>query len=430
MTQPTAYNRGMDFETALPEPATAVLHFAISLAIGLLIGSERERKPGAQAGLRTFALISLLGTICALLAQATESDWILAAGLAGVAAMMIVAHLRRDDDEPGTTTTIATLVCYGLGAMVWFGYPTIAVMLAIATTVLLYFKPELEGFSTAMSRRDWISILRFAVLSLVVLPILPDRGYGPYSALNPFNIWLMVVLISGIGLAGYLALRLVGARHGALLLGLFGGLVSSTATTLVYGRAARENPDAGPLATQVIVLANTALPLRIGLVTLAVAPWIAAEVAAMLAAPLLVGIAGALWFHRHRKGPVEVVTPDVANPTGLRTAVGFGLLYGLVLLAAAWLSDIAGDRGLYAVAAASGMTDLDAITLSTLRLAELESIETRQAVVAIAIALVSNNLFKYVLLAFATERTTLRRAGTVLLAMAAALAVVMARELA
>ncbi|HEX6827492.1 MAG TPA: MgtC/SapB family protein, partial [Burkholderiales bacterium] len=215
--------------------------FLTSLAIGLLIGLERERNPAARAGLRTFALVALLGTVAGLLSDKLTSPWPLAAGMLIVGLMTVAAYSRERDapPDPGTTTVVAIVLCYGLGAMIWYGYATLAVMLAITATILLYFKAELHGWSRNLTRRDLVSVLQFAVLSFIVLPILPNRDYGPYQAINPHQVWLMVVLISGVSLAGYVALRLVGQRYGAPLLGLLGGLVSSTATTIVYSRHGR-----------------------------------------------------------------------------------------------------------------------------------------------------------------------------------------------
>jgi uncharacterized membrane protein (DUF4010 family) len=411
--------RPVEYDTADLPTGSPILFFAIALAIGLLIGSERERNPSARAGLRTFALISLYGTLCAMLAEALESGWIVAIGMGSVAAMMVAAHRGQlDDDEPGTTTVIATLVTFGLGAMVWLGYPSVAVMLAITVTVLLYFKPELERASGALSRDDWISILRFAVVSLIVLPMLPDRGFGPYEALNPYNIWLMVVLISGIGLAGYLALRVFGTRHGALLLGVLGGLVSSTATTLVYARTARDNAALRPFASEVIVVANTMVLLRVALVTLLVAPALASDAATLLGPPFAVGLVAIVLALRRRPEGEELPAIGVGNPVGLWTSVSFAALYGAVLLAAAWLNDVFGSRGLFALAFVSGFTDVDAITLSTLRLHEQESVTARQAVDAIGLALIANALFKIGLLAFASTAKVTLRVGIVLAAMA------------
>ena len=134
----------------------------------------------------------------------------------------------------GTTTILAALLCYGLGVMTWYGQSQLAVAIGITATALLQFKTELHGFSEKLSRQDVTSILQFGVLTFIILPLLPDRGYGPHDALNPYHIWLMVVLVSGVNLVGYLTLRLVAARQSVRLAGVAGGLVSSTATTLVY----------------------------------------------------------------------------------------------------------------------------------------------------------------------------------------------------
>lgn len=195
--------------------------FVTSLALGLLIGLERERSAVAKAGLRTFTLVAMLGTLAALLAQETNSPWLLVAAWLGVGAMIIVAYLsgQAEGGDPGTTTEAALMLCFGLGAIVWYGYGTLAIMLAIVTTVLLHYKPELQSLSKRLTRQDIQSILQFAMLSFIILPVLPNHNYGPFQALNPYHIWLIVVLISGVSLAGYIALRIVGQRYGAPLLG-------------------------------------------------------------------------------------------------------------------------------------------------------------------------------------------------------------------
>ncbi|MCK9283700.1 MAG: MgtC/SapB family protein [Rhodocyclaceae bacterium] len=370
--------------------------FATCLGIGLLIGLERERRPDAKAGLRTFALVALFGALSALIARASGSGWILASGVLVVGAMMLAAIALDppEDGDPGTTSVVALMVTYSLGAAVWFGYGTLAVMLAIATTALLYFKTELHGFTRALSHKDVISILQFAVLSFVVLPILPDQDFGPYGALNPHQIWWMVVLISGVSLAGYTALRFVGARHGAAVIGFFGGLVSSTATTMVFARHAKADDGMVRTATLVILLANLTVMLRLAAVGSVLAPSLAGPLALVLGGGLLAGLAFSAWgWHSLRRGG-DLPMPEVTNPTEIRTALSFGALYAAVLLCAAWLQDIAGSSGLYLVSLASGLTDVDAITLSTLRLHTLQKLETAPAVTAIALAVLSNLAFK------------------------------------
>ncbi|MHB1233612.1 MAG: MgtC/SapB family protein [Burkholderiales bacterium] len=368
--------------------------FATSLALGLLIGLERERKENAKAGLRTFALTALLGTLAALLTDKTNAPWFLAAALLAVGAFILGAYLGEKDDEPGTTTQVALLVCFGLGALVWYEEQTLAIMLAILTTALLYFKTELQGISKSLTRRDLVSMLQFAVVTFVVLPVLPNQNYGPYSTLNPYQIWLMVVLISGISLAGYIALRLFGLRYGAVLLGLLGGLVSSTATTLVYAKQSRTNTEMRQLAVTVILLANLVVMLRLSVLTAILAPSLLARLLPVLGTGFVLGLGVALyqWRKQHARG--DLLMPEMKNPTELRAALSFAVLYAVVLLASAWLSDFAGEKGLYGVALISGLTDVDPITLSTLRLLDLGQVVPQQAVAAIMLALLANLIFK------------------------------------
>ncbi len=386
----------------LPPELQVLPRYLVALAIGLLMGLERERNPSAKAGLRTFALVALFGVMASHLAERTGSPWLIAAGLLLTGGMMIAAYLRQppDNDDPGTTTVAALLVCYGLAVLTWLDEIQLAVMLGITSTVLLYFKPELRGLSKRLSRRDLLSVLQFAVLSLIILPLLPNQNYGPYGALNPHQIWWMVVLIAGVGLAGYAALRLVGQKHGVVLLGLLGGLVSSTATTLAFSRHARASEAMARMAIIVIVLANVVVLLRLGVLAAVVAPDVVRHFYPILAGGLLTGTLGACYGFGKLKPQGDMPELSIANPTELRTALGFGGLYALVLLAAAWLSDVAGNRGLYAVAMVSGLTDVDAITLSSLRLFQLDRLPARDAVNAITLAILANLGFKSALALF------------------------------
>ena len=395
--------------------------FITSLAIGLLIGLERERSPAAKAGLRTFALVALFGTVAAMLSEETATPWPLTGGLLIIGLMIIAAYLREREEisDPGTTTVAAILVCYGLGAMIWHGYSTLAVMLAITTTMLLYFKAELRGITQKLSRRDLTSMLQFAVLSFIILPILPDRNFGPYDALNPRQIWLMVVLISGVSLAGYVALRFVGQRYGVALLGVFGGLASSTATTLVYARHSKNNEGLSRLAVVVILLANLVVLVRLSIVSAVVSPAILPQLLPVLGSGLVFGLgAAAYWWHQLSRQS-EVPIPEVSNPTELRTAVGFGVLYAVVLFFAAWLSSIAGSGGLYVVALVSGLTDVDAITLSSLRLFGLGKLQTFDAVTAIGLGIMSNIGFKLGLVFFIGGPLLAKRCAVGMIATAA-----------
>jgi len=379
----------------LDADAAPLAAFLASLAIGLLVGVERERNPAAKAGLRTFALTAVFGTVAAMLGEHAGGAWVPAVGLALVGLAIVAAyHHAPPADDPGTTTVVALVLTYCLGALCWYGEQTLAAAIAVVVTALLYFKAELRGILERFERRDLLAVIQFATLSVVILPILPDEGYGPYGALNPFRIWLMVVLISGLSLAGYIALKMVGVRHGLVLVGLFGGLVSSTATTLAYSKHARGGSPTD-VAAGVIVLANLTVLVRLAIVAAAVAPGILARLVPVLGAAFVAGAVVAFVFFRRRlAGDAEFPLPAVSNPTELRASLGFGALFALVLLAAAWLSDVAGKSGLYAVALVSGLTDVDALTLSSLQLFTSAKLGAREAVVAIALALLANTAFK------------------------------------
>jgi len=397
-------------QALLDEALGPLAPFLTSLAIGLLIGLERERNPTAKAGVRTFSLVALAGSLGALLSAQTGAPWMLGAGLLVLGGMMVGVHLGEDgDDDPGTTTVAAVVVCYSLGALVWYGHAQTAITLAILTTILLYFKTELRGVSRNLSRKDLVSILQFAVLSLVILPVLPDRDFGPYGTLNPYQTWLMVVLISGLSLAGYATLRLAGQRHGALLTGLLGGIASSTATTLVFARNTRADPALAGVAAIVILTANWVLLVRLGLVVALVSPGLLPVMAALFTGGALAGLVYFYWLWRRVGARPDLPEMDMKNPTEIRTALGFGLLYALVLLAAAWLTDVAGHAGLYAVAVASGLTDVDAITLSSLRLHATGGLAPAQAATAICLAVAANAAFKAMLAASIGGRDLARR---------------------
>lgn len=407
----------LQFNEFAPEHLPALL---TSLGVGLLIGLERERNPAARAGLRTSALVALLGTVCALIAERTASPWIIAAGLLMVGGMMIAAyHSHPDEHDPGTTSIIALLLCFSYGAMVTLGFRTQAVMLAVITTALLYFKPELQTLSKSLTRRDIISILQFGVLSLVILPILPNRDLGPYDALNPAQIWWMVVLVSGVSLSGYAALRFFGQRHGAPLLGLFGGLVSSTATTLIFSRHAHNEPRLQPLSLLVILLANLVVLVRLGVVAAIVQPGILVHLLPVLGSGLLAGVILIVLIWR-RIGPTNSA-PDLElrNPTEIRASLSFALVYAVVLLLSALLADYFGNRGVYAAALVSGLTDVDAITLSSLRLFGMDKLTGSEAVTSILIAVLANLAFKLGIIAVVGGRRLLTGASGVFFAVAA-----------
>lgn len=394
----------------LPLDPTQFQAILVALGIGLMLGLERERQPAPRAGLRTFGLVGLLGALAGLLGERFDSLWPFLVSLTLIGAMIIAAYLQNPDpQDAGTTSVAALLLCHVLGFMVWEGWVRLSIMIAVGVTALLYFKTTLRGWATRLTARDWNSILQFSVLSLVILPVLPNQNFGPFDALNPYQVWLMVVLISGVSLAGYAALQLVGGRYGAPLVGLFGGLVSSTATTLVFARDGRKRTEFAPIAALVIVIANLVMLVRVAVVCAVLAPDLLRQVAIIAGPGLGLGLlALALQWKTlmtHDGTPV----PDTKNPTELRAALTFGAIYAAVLLGAAWLSDVAGSKGLYLIALVSGLTDVDAITLSSLRLFSLDRLDAILTVTAIGLAMIANLAFKTTLAVSVGGRSVAKR---------------------
>jgi uncharacterized membrane protein (DUF4010 family) len=384
---------------------------AVALAVGLLIGIERgwrERGAGEGhrvAGLRTFGLIGLLGALWALLA-AEMGELVLGMAFASFAVLVVAAYIldtRRAQDY-GITTAVAALITFALGALAVRGHLTIASATAVVVATLLGLKPMLHSWLEQMEQRELYAIFKMLLISVVLLPILPDQGYGPWQALNPHEIWLLVVLIAGISFAGYFAVKLAGSRRGIVITGLFGGLASSTAVTLSFAKLGRQNLSAQSLlAAGVILAAGTMFPrmlLEVSVVNRALLSGLTAPlVGMMLVSYLAVAL---LLSRREQNGQMHAVT--IRNPFELLPALKFGLLLVVVMLMAKGFQQWFGDAGLYAVAAISGITDVDAITLSVARLARGE-LAANVAVQAIVIAACVNTLVKGLMVSFICRGT-------------------------
>ncbi|TDU31668.1 uncharacterized membrane protein (DUF4010 family) [Panacagrimonas perspica] len=388
------------------ELSESLSRLSASVGVGFLMGLVRERNPGTQAGVRTYALVAMLGSVGAMLID-HGVQWLLPAGLVMLGAMMIAAlHGRDASHDAGTTSTVAVMLCFCLGAAIWIGPVLPPVLLGLAATALLHFKPELEGFATRLKPADVRSILRFAAVSLLVLPLLPDAGYGPYDSLNPYRIWWMVVLISGIGLTGYLLLQLLGSGRGALFVGVLGGLVSSTATSLTFARQVREDREQADSAQVVILLANLVVLLRLAAFTAVVCPGALRSMLPVLGAGLAPGAiaAGRSYLRngsRHDLG--------VSNPGEMLAALGFAALYAIVILVVAWLNDRIGTQGVYLAAAVSGLIDLDAIGLSTMHMVAAGTLTPASLAIAMVIAYIASLAFKFGMIAVVAGRPLAQR---------------------
>jgi uncharacterized membrane protein (DUF4010 family) len=378
------------------ELAAIFQKLGIALLLGLLVGLQRQSANSRTAGIRTFALVSLLGGLSGLLVLKLGATWLLGAGLVAITLLLIVSNLeklRSPEPDPGLTTEAAVLLMYFVSAYVFVGETPVAIATAGVTALLLHLKEPLHRFVSKIGGRDLKAIMQFVLLALVILPVLPDVDVGPYNSLNPRELWFMVVLIVGISLVGYVAFRILGPRKGALLAGILGGIISSTATTASYARRSATVTELVPSAALVICIASTIAFLRVLVEVWVVSPGIMPHIIWPLGAMLvLMGLVSLALYLRKKAPSALVINQD--NPSELRMALAFGALYALISLAVVWGRNRFGTQGLYSVAFLSGLADVDAITLSTASLMKRDQIGPDLGWRVILIASLSNLAFK------------------------------------
>ena len=335
----------------------------VALAIGLLFGLERgrhqrdQREGGRIAGLRTFALAGLLGGVNGWLASLT-APVVLAVAFLGLSVLLGVSYWLRlkEDDDVGLTTEIAFLLAFSLGAASVLGNMPAAAAVAVIAAVLLSMKKRLHRWVSRIKRLELEAVLKLGLLSVVILPLLPNQGYGPGAALNPYQIWWAVVLVAGLSFFGYAAIRLGGANLGPLVTGLFGGLASSTSTTLALSRLVRLQTDLVQHAAAGVVIAGSVTFLRILVLVAVFEPSLVAPLAIPMGVMAGFGLAGAglMWIPDRKVEEGQGQLEDLDNPVGLSAALAFGALLTVVLLAVQTLKDWMGSTGVYAGAALSG----------------------------------------------------------------------------
>ncbi|MGQ0671377.1 MAG: MgtC/SapB family protein [Hyphomicrobium sp.] len=392
-------------ETVSMDHIELLQRLGVALSIGLLVGIERGRMMLSEAegertaGLRTFALTGLLGGVAGALAVEIPSGAVvLAAALVCHAAILGLYRYREVEQRKsfGTTTVIAGLVTFALGALAIVVEPVVAGAAGVAATALLAMKSALHGWLKTVTWEEMRAGLLLLAMTLILLPVLPDKGYGPFSALNPYDLWRMTILIAAVSSLGYLAMKWVGGGQGIALSGLAGGLVSSTATTLSFARMARDEPAKEGLFVAGALLAGATMTGRILVVSGSIAPgllrWLLLPLA--FAGLALAGVA-AVRLREHANDPVSSPL-NVKNPFELSTVLKFGALLAAMLVAAKALTLWAGNKGAFALAAVSGIADVDAVTLSMSQLAG-KGLEPAAAAGAILLAAAVNTVSKAVM---------------------------------
>jgi uncharacterized membrane protein (DUF4010 family) len=381
------------------------LSLLVALSIGLLIGiergwSERDEKEGDRmAGIRTFSVVGLLGGVWGLLALEID-EWVMAAAFLAITAMIIAAHIMdvKRDEDVGATTAFTLMLVFALSAWSVFGYELPALGATVVVTVLLGYKPTLHRWLRNINRKEIYAWTKLLVISLVLLPLLPNQGYGPWDAFNPYWVWWMIVLISGLSFVGYVAIKVAGKNLGTLLTSFAGGLASSTAVTISLAQFAKKSKTtfifmAGVLLASSIMFIRVLIEVSIVNYQLLDQLWL--PVSLMFAGLIIAG----LWLWRFKIHKEESSPIKLKNPFQLKTAVQFGLLLGAILVLSEGMQEWFGDQGVYALSVVSGLMDVDAITLSLSKMSA-DDLQNEVAVMGIILASITNTLVKGFIFSF------------------------------
>ncbi|WP_372005925.1 DUF4010 domain-containing protein [Tistrella mobilis] len=417
---------------------TPYLDVASALAIGALIGFEREKHKADEhlqgaLGLRSFIIAALAGAVGALMTRAVGSPWPLVAVLLAVSGVVVasyVVEVSLDPRKSGATTELAAVATTALAALAVLGHRDMAVPLAVACAAALAFKKPLRRVVKGFDKADLLGMMKLLIASFIVLPLLPDRTLDPFDALNPYRLWLLVILITALGLVGYVAMRRFGTRTGTLMTAVAGALVSSTAVTLSLARhAAAVDGTAVRPAAGGILIGWSVMAGRIAVLLVAVNPALLALLWPVLLALILPAMAGAGWLLLRRTGgavgpeqpagegtdgagtartSAAGVSAAVANPFSLGPAIRFAALMAVIMFASALAERYLAPEALVAVGALSGLADVDAITVSMAERSLAEAARLDVAAAAIIAAALVNTGVKYGLAATAGGRVMAR----------------------
>ncbi|OQB86384.1 MAG: MgtC family protein [Planctomycetes bacterium ADurb.Bin126] len=384
---------------------TLFYRFGAALAIGLLIGLEREHAASREqekifAGVRTFPLLSLAGCTAMLLSETLSSPLPFVAVAALIGLLIAIAYtVGAQRGQIGMTSEVSAVITFLLGAVCYGEYFALAAAITVATMVLLSLKLEMRTLAEKLSQEDIYATLKFAVITAIVLPVLPNRTFGPLDVLNPHKIWLMVIFISGISFLGYFLIKIVGPRRGIGLTGLLGGLASSTAVTLSFSqRSTRETALAKPFAMAIMV-AWTVMFARVLVVVSALNRALFNQLWLPLGSAAVIGLCycGYLFLAQRTHEAGDGATNDTfANPFDLGPAMKFGLIYAGILLVAKAAQVYLGETGIYLSSIVGGLTDVDAITLSLSQLSRsgTGALDLATAARGIVFACISNTIVK------------------------------------
>lgn len=375
-------------------------HLGSALGLGMLIGLERQRTSGEQrsfAGVRTFALVALFGATAAHVGELTGMDWIVGLVFFSILALVVTSYrITAKNGDIGATTEVSLLITFFVGCLCAWGEVGLAGAIAVVAMLLLALKSWLHNLAGRIESSDVEATLKFAIITLIILPLVPNTNFGPegLEVINPYKTWLMVVLIAGLNFVGYILVKVMGREHGFGITGLLGGLVSSTAVTLSFSQRSRSQPDMASVLALAILLAWTVMFFRVvvevGVVNFQLAKTLVIGMLLMGVVSLLICVL--LWRRGRSEEKAEVDSGH--NPFELGDAIKFGLLFAAVIFVASAAQAYFGDTGLYVAGALAGLTDVDAIALSMADLAKRNPASAGAAATTIVIAVISNTMVK------------------------------------
>lgn len=380
-----------------------LIGFLVSIALGGLIGMERELTQKNEdenfnsqfAGLRTYALISLTGFMGAYLSDEV-TPFILVILLLAISGFFLAGYLSESRHLKffGITSEISALLAFIVGAVSFYEY-LFAVLIAVATVMILAFKKKLHQFAHSVNSEEFFSTIKFIIIAFVILPLLPKEAIDPWGVIQPFDAWLMVVFVSGINFVGYILVKSIGASSGLLLTSLLGGLASSTATTVSLAEQSRKNKKLTAAITAGVLITSMIMFIRALVEVFVVNRAMLSDLILMVGAMILMSVTlilFLLWLIRGQTAGSEDL--EISSPFRLWPALQFGLLYVVVLVIAELANRYFGDQGIYVASALAGITDVDAITLSLSNLSLKGDLPQLLAAQGISIAIIVNTAVK------------------------------------
>ena len=383
---------------------TVIWNLLSALGIGLLIGIERgwsgrlEDEGDRVAGIRTFSLVGLFGGVWTEVSRFVN-EWILAVAFLSLAALVIASYIIKakveEEKDLGITTEVALLLTFTLSSWAAFGYHVYALGATVIVISLLSLKPTLHRWLHKIDVKEIYAGIKLLIITVILLPLLPNKGYGPWEAINPHWIWWMVVLISGLSFIGYILIKYLGEDKGTMLTAITGGLASSTAVTLSLAQFARQQKKiASGIFIAGVLVASSIMFVRVGIEVAVVNYSLLFPLWIPLTTMLILTLGSGFWlWQKHLQLEDDQPPIELKNPLQFFTALQFGLLLGVILLLATAMEKWYGDQGIYLLALFSGLMDVDAITLSLSRMAE-EGTDPSVATLGIVIAVITNTIVK------------------------------------